>query len=116
MKDAQLGTLFASLPIHVQVECADEFDLCLYECIRKDTKLCKDFPMKVHIRSGYNIICELAVLAQLPMLSLVGFEAIHTPPVMDDKDAIEANTERWQFWFDAAGHIGWSYSDRWFLT
>ena len=116
MKDAQLGTLFTYLPIHVQVECVDSFDLKLYECLRKDPLLCKAFPTKFHIRSGYHIIYELAVLAQLPMLSLVGFEAVHTPPVMDDKDTIEAYTKRWQFWFDAASHIGWVYSDRWFLN
>ena len=68
------------------------------------------------VRSGYNVIYELAVAAQLPMLSLVGFEAVHTPPIMDDKDSIETYTERWQVWFDAAGHLGWVYSDRWFLN
>ena len=29
---------------------------------------------------------ELAVAAQLPMLSVVGFEAVHKRPVMEDKD------------------------------
>ena len=97
MNDAQLGTLFTSLPIHVQVECADKFDILLYECFKKDTKLHAAFPTKLnpHVRSGYNIIYELAVLAQLPMLSLDGFGVVHTPPVVNDKDTIDEYTVRW---------------------
>ena len=107
MNDAQLGTLFTSLPVHVQAECADKFDILLYECFRKDTKLYAAFSTKLspHIRSGYDIIYELAVLDQLPMLSLVGFMVVHTPPVMDDKDNIDEYTARWQFWFDAVGPL-----------
>lgn len=67
-------------------------------------------------RSGYNVIYELAVAVQLPMLSLVGFEAAHTPPVMVDKDTIELYTEGCKSWCTAADHMGWIYSDRWFLS
>ena len=94
------------------------FNLLLYRCFQEDSKLLADFPTLFYglNLSGYNVIYKLAVAAQLPMLSHVGFEAAHPPPVMDDKDTVEMYTERWKSWLTAADHIGWSYSDRWFLN
>jgi hypothetical protein len=118
MADARLGTLYASLPVHVRVECVNVFDILLFECFGKDSKLCADFPTLFNSNnsSGYHIIYALAVAAQMPMLSLVGFEAVHKPPIMNDTDTIEVYTERWKSWFTAAYHLGWVYSDRWFLN
>ena len=117
VSDARLGTLYASLPVHVQLECVNAFDLLLFQCFGKDQKLCADFATLFNSNnsSGYHVIYELAVAAQLPMLSLVGFEAVHRPPIMNDADTIDMYTERWKSWFTAADHLGWINSDEWFL-
>ena len=47
----------------------------------------------------------------MPMLSLVGFQAVHKPPLMNDADTIEVYTG-----LTAADHLGWVHSDRWFLN
>ena len=118
MYDARLGNLFTSLPVHIQMECVDVFDLLLYQCFKQDNELRAEFSTLFSgiIRSGYHVFYELAVAAQLPMLSLVGFEAVHTRPVMDSNDTIDMYTARWKSWFHAADAIGWIYSDRWFLN
>ena len=90
----------------MQLECINVFDFLLFECFRKDSKLCADFSALFldDNDSGYHIIYELAVAAEMPMLSLVGFQAVHKPPLMNDADTIEVYTGCWKTWLTATDH------------